>query len=442
LSVVLPGVALFGLVLCGLALHPPGADSLGEVATVNEFVAVLAVAGAVYLLAVARVLRAGSAVGALWLVLAVAAAMRLAVLAAPPFLSSDLYRYIWDGRVQLAGVNPYRHVPADPALAGLRDAAIYPRINRAEVAPTIYPPAAQLLFRAVATIGQTPLAMRLVMTCFEIVTIGVLLHLLGRSGQPREQVLIYAWNPLAVWDFAGNGHVDAATTGLVMLALLARAYWRPAAAGMLFAVAVLMKFVPLVLAPALWRRFDWRFPAAAAVTAVLLYLCYIDAGWRVLGYLPGYGSEEGVTSGGGLWLLAGLSLLGPLPGFAAPLYFAAAAMLLLALGIRFAFLTHWPEGRAADIVAVASAATTLGFAALLLASPHYSWYYAFLAAPAALAPRWSVIFLSVAPLLLIIDPLHERFLWPALVYVPALLLAAAEYRRGRPGIGDLATWRA
>src|SRR5262249_54615595 len=71
---------------------------------------------------------------ALWVVLAVAAVARAIALFAPDTLSDDIYRYIWDGRVQAAGINPYRYVPADPALAFLRDNEIYPHINRADYA--------------------------------------------------------------------------------------------------------------------------------------------------------------------------------------------------------------------------------------------------------------------------------------------------------------------
>ena len=86
---------------------------------------------------------------ALWLVLLVAAALRLPLIVSPAFLSTDVNRYVWDGRVQAAGVNPYRYMPGDPALARLRDDQVYPRINRAEYAPTIYPPAAQVIFAVI-----------------------------------------------------------------------------------------------------------------------------------------------------------------------------------------------------------------------------------------------------------------------------------------------------
>src|SRR5882757_6833503 len=86
---------------------------------------------------------------AIVVVLGLAAAMRLLLVGEEPFLSSDLYRYIWDGRVQAAGINPYLHVPAEPALAALRDAAIFPNINRADYAVTAYPPIAEMIYLAI-----------------------------------------------------------------------------------------------------------------------------------------------------------------------------------------------------------------------------------------------------------------------------------------------------
>ena len=419
------GAALLALTLGGLALHVPGADSVGSVARTDVFVGLLAVAGAAYLGAVALVLRRPLPRGAIVLVLGVALAMRAAVLVAPPFLSSDLYRYIWDGRVQAAGINPYRFIPADPALAALRDDAIYPHVNRRDYARTIYPPMAQVVFRAVAQVSQTPLAMRLAMVGFELVAMAAMLRLLALAGLPPARLLIYAWNPLAVWDFAGNGHVDALAIGFVALALLARATRRMGWAGAALGAAVLVKFLPVAIAPALWRKWDWRLPAAMLAVAVILYACYASAGRHVLGFLPGYAAEEGIGQGGGLWLLAGLAEFGALPGFAAPLYLALAAILLLALGAWVAF-----EPGPQDLLRVAGRAALLMTALIIAISPHYPWYYPWLALPCCLAPMRAAIWLGVAPLLLYLDPLHERFLWAALVFVPALILAAHDRLRG------------
>lgn len=427
------GILLVALIGAGLALHVPGADSVGSVGLTNSFVAILGVAGAAYLASVWLVLRRPSPRRSVWLVLGVALAMRLPALAGPPFLSSDLFRYIWDGRVQEAGINPYRYIPADPALEALRDQAIYPHVNRREYAPTIYPPMAQALFQLIARISQTPLAVKLAMVGFEMLAVGCLIRLLALAGLPLARVLIYAWNPLAVWTFAGNGHVDGAVVGLIGLALLARGLRRDGWAGAALGGAVLLKFLPLALAPALWRRWNWRFVAAFLAVVGGLYAAYSDAGWRVFGFLPAYGREEGIGQGGGIWLLAGLGNLVPLPDLAGRVYLALAALGLGGLGAWIAFRTRWPTDPGEDIVRVCAASAILAGCTMAALSPHYPWYFVWLAVPACLAPYRSVIWLSVAPLVLYLDPLHERFIWPSLVYVPCLVLAWVDLRRHPAG---------
>ena len=98
-----------------------------------------------YAIAVWLVLRGGldgtGSGRALVTILIVGAAMRCLLLPGTP-VSTDLFRYVWDGRVQAAGFNPYLYIPSDAALSGLRDSAIYPNMNRADYAPGIYPPTA------------------------------------------------------------------------------------------------------------------------------------------------------------------------------------------------------------------------------------------------------------------------------------------------------------
>jgi len=424
------GALLFGLTLGGLGLHVPGDPTVGSVALKNVFVGVVALAVAAYFAAVWLVLRRRLPSGAFLLVLAVAVALRLPVLLAPPFLSSDVYRYVWDGRVQAAGYNPYRYVPADLALAGLRDGTIFPLINRADYAPTIYPPAAQVIFAAIGRVSPTVLAMKAAMVSFELLAVLCLLRLLAIARLPPARILIYAWNPLTVWSFAGNGHVDAAVIGLLAAALLLRVLERDALAGAIFGAAVLVKFLPVVGAPALWRvRAGWRFAAAALAVMAALYACYAGAGWRVLGFLPGYGSEEGLSSGTGVWLLAGLALLVDLPRAAAPVYFGAAAIALAALGAWIAFRRHPASGSAEDVVAVCSGAAILMACLTAAIAPHYAWYFAWLALPSVIRPFRAVLWLSATPVLLDIDPLNERFIWASLVYLPAIGLALADLRR-------------
>jgi alpha-1,6-mannosyltransferase len=428
-ALLVAGIALVFLILAGSALHVPGADSVGSDRLTAEFVAVLGVAGIVYLCAVALVLRRPTRVP-VSIVLLVALAMRTPPLLAPPFLSSDMYRYIWDGRVQIAGVNPYRYLPADPALQSLRDSVIFPHINRATTARTIYPPMAQLLFRAVVSVSSSVFAMKLAMIAFEALTCWAMLRLLVLAGRPPQRVLIYAWNPLAAWTFAGNGHVDAIAIGLLAGAFWLRAQRRAGWTGIALGAAVLVKYLPAAVAPALWQRErPWRTMLAALGVIAGLYLYYLGAGWHVLGFLPGYFGEEDLTQGSGIWLLAGIGLVIPLTPLMVRLYAAAAVLGLAALALRIALRAR-PSDSAADVRRVCGDAAVLAAAITVASSPHYPWYFVWLALPCCVSARASIIWLGVAPLLLYLDPWHERFFWPCLVYGPAIALAISD--RWRP----------
>lgn len=411
------GATLIALTLGGLSLHVPGSDSVGSMFRTYLFVLLLAVAGAVYLMAVRQVLRRPPSGRALLLVAAVAFVLRAPLVPVAPFLSSDMYRYVWDGRVIDAGINPYRYIPAAPALESLRDEAIYPHVNRRTYARTIYPPAAQIVFAAVAAISPTVVAMKLAMLAFEAMGMVCILLLLRRAGLPAARLLIYAWNPLAAWCFAGNGHVDAIAIGFVGLALIAAASERTSWSGVALALATLTKFIPVSIGPALWRPWDWKLPLCFLAACVLLYLPYSGAGAHVLGFLPHYGTEEKIVGGQGIWLVAGLATLGTPPAWVSLAYFGVVVLVLAALaGLLAARQTGGQVGQICGHAAILAACTVAAI------SPHYPWYFVWLAVPACIAPYRAVIWLSVVPLILYLDPWNEYFFWPSLLYVPAILL--------------------
>ncbi len=424
------GLLLVLLIAAGQSLHDGSELRIGGAGNIRieEFVALQAAAAAIYLFAVAQMLRRPQA-APLWLVLTIATAMRVVPLASPMFLSSDLFRYVWDGRVQLAGINPYRYLPADPALAALRDTAIYPHINRAATARTIYPPMAELVFAAVAWLGQTPRVMRLAMVGFEALAALCLAGLLRRLGLPFGRLLIYAWNPLPVWEFAGNGHLDAMVVGFSAAALLASAQRRRAVVGVILAAATLVKFLPAAIAPAFWRRGDWRLPLAGGLAAAVLYACYLGAGSQVLGFLPGYAAEEGISDGSGFWLLEGIGLVTPLPGWAGKAFVAAVAAALAAAAWRW-------SGAERDAVRTAALAGALATFSMVALSPHYPWYYAWISVFAVISPQRCGIYLGAAALLLYIDPAHARFAWRALVFAPTVALSILDLKRPLLSIGE------
>lgn len=427
------GGLLLALTLAALAMHIPGEETVGTPARKAIFVALLAIAACVYFATVSLSLRQKLPVRSLYVVLVVATAMRLPVLLSPAFLSTDIYRYVWDGRVQAAGINPYLYVPADPVLAGLRDDAIYPNISRAEYAPTIYAPAAQLVFAATALVSNNVLATKSVMVIFEVLAVACLWRLLLIAGLPTSRVLIYAWNPLPVWDFAGNGHVDAVAIGLIALAMLLRVRQRNGFAGIALGAAMLVKFFPVAIAPAFWRaRTGWKLTGATIATILALYAIYAGAGWKLLGFLGGYVAEENLDTGSGLWLLAGLGRLFKVPPIAHTLYFGFAVVALAATGAWFAFRRQPSAGSSADAIALSCAVAVLMAGATVAVSPHYPWYFAWLALPCGVRPLRSVLWLSASPVLLYLDPFNERFVWASLVYLPALALAVLDFRRPLP----------
>ena len=306
---------------------------------------------------------------ALWLILAVSVALRLPPLLDLPFLSTDAFRYVWDGRVQAAGINPYRYVPAAPELAFLRDAAIFPNINRATYAITIYPPAAQLLFAFVGQIADSMPAMKLVFLALEGLTVAVLLDLLRRTGQPPARIVAYAWHPLAVWEIAGNVHVDGPMVAFLVLGIWVVAVLRRPVAGVaVIAVAAMMKPLAALALPMAWRPWDWKAPAAALGTVALLYVPYLSVGTGMFSFVPGYLREEKIESGEGFWLVELASwLTGPL-AWLQPLYLLAAAALMLTLCLRLSFATG--ESTAQRLRRLG----WIAFAAIFLLSPGYPWY--------------------------------------------------------------------
>jgi alpha-1,6-mannosyltransferase len=358
-------------------------------------------------------------------VLGFALAMRLLLVGEEPFLSTDVYRYVWDGRVQAAGINPYLYVPADPALAALRDAAIYPHINRADYALTAYPPVAEMFFFAVTRIGESITVMRLALVACEAIIVAVLIDLLRRLGRPATAVVAYAWHPLAICEIANNGHVEALMVALMMCGVWLLVCGHRAAGAVAGTLAMLVKPYALFVLPSFWQRWDWRVPLAVIATVALCYLPYLGAGKNVFGFLGGgYIAEEGLTSGEGIWLVALLqTLIGNIPGLVlAYALVAAAIMIWLALRVS-GRRDATPERTISDIILLLTAG-------LFLMSPNYAWYFLGLVPFIALgagAPAWALTlgaFLLYRPLFL---PYND-LVWKTLATVPFLLALIAVRR--------------
>ncbi len=414
------GLALLLLGCVLVVLYRAGVAASG-VGGIRFFMKVAFVQSAIYLIAAWIVTRARSSNSTLLIVIIFAVLFRVSILFAPPYLSDDIYRYIWDGRVQAAGINPYRYIPAAPELAQLRDDAIYPKINRREIAHTIYPPVAQVVFLLTTRISESVVWMKVTMVIFEMVAIWAIASLLNLLGRPRQLLLLYAWHPLVVWEFAGSGHVDAIAIGFIALAFLAWQRRSDLGAGFLLASATLVKLFPLVLLPAMLKRGRWKIAPVFAVTIIVGYLAYLSVGPRaVLGSVPVYTQEMGVITGQQFYAL---SLARKLFGWELPSLAYIIATVLIMSAIALWVLSRRTEDHLKHAMLLATATT-------VLFAPHFSWYFCWLVFFLCFTPRLAVFYLTIANLFLyrtwLGDSPDEMFVINSVIYLPALLLGIVE----------------
>jgi alpha-1,6-mannosyltransferase len=251
------------------------------------FISSLTVAGIAYLLAVRELFSAAKLPRRVIVIgLVLAALWHFPFLLTPPGADDDIHRYVWDGRVQRLGYNPYIVVPSDPALAGLHTPETR-TLNHPDLTSP-YPAGAELFFRAVTAIHESVFALKVAFVLCDIAIVFVLLDILRRSGQGMHWVLAYAWNPLLAVEVAGSGHIDivGALLLLVSFAALGRR-WR-AVAAMAFGLAVAVKLLPIVLLPLYWRRVRIRDAALAVIVVGLLYVPFLSHGRIPIGSLGTY----------------------------------------------------------------------------------------------------------------------------------------------------------
>ena len=228
---------------------------------------------------------------------ALAVAIQAVLLCTRPALSDDMYRYVWDGRVQAQGISPYRYPPDAPELAALRDGEIWPKINRRSVV-TVYPPGAEAAFALLWRIMPDDVRwFQAVMAAGGLLAGGLLLGLLRALGRSPARILIYLWSPLLAFETAHAAHVDGLVLPLLVGAWWARVRERDGLVGLLLGLAAALKLYPVLLLPALWRprhpQGRWRLPLAFVLSLGACYLPYIwTSGPQVLGYLPRYFGER------------------------------------------------------------------------------------------------------------------------------------------------------
>jgi hypothetical protein len=349
----------------------------------------------------------------LLLALGVAVVWRALLVIAPPLLSTDVYRYVWEGRVQLHGGNPYKwdDRPESPRWAGLRD-GVWAELHHKEYT-AIYPPLFVLATRAVAAVDDSVTAMKAFLVLCELATWLALAALLRRRGQPAERLLVLAWSPLALVEIAGSGHNDVVGALFLVLALLALAADRPLLSALAASAGFMCKFLPGLVAAAWVRRYRAGHLLAATALAAALVVPFLDARPTLLLSLRKYSQY---------WLF-NETLFAPLSaalGHAGAVRAGALLTLGLALGLAW---------RRVEPVAAATAVV----AASLLLSPNVLPWYALWFLPLLVLrdEPAALLFTGTVGLAYLVypgwqsgEPWKLPWAWRALEYGPCLLVAA------------------
>lgn len=383
------------------------------------------------------------------LVLVGSVAIGGAAMAGPPNTSTDSARYAWDGIVQNAGISPYDYVPADPALTELRTPWLFPTpvmtadgelgctgprimtlkeprtgdvlctaINRAQVT-TIYPPASEIYFAAIRfATGPTPQywPMQLAGLIISLGTTVFLLRALSTRGRDPRWAALWGWCPLVATEGVTNSHVDIVGALFLLLATALVSTRRPTLGGIALGIAISVKLIPAIGAFALVKRNPVKVILGAIGIFALLYVPYVLAsGIDVLGYLPGYLSEEGYTTGSRFIMISPLA-----PG---EWSLAVAAILILITAVLIWWKSDPDDPWLGQLVMIG--------ATLLIVTPRYPWYALLLVPMIAMTGRWEWLAVPLA--------LTERLLIPSVdlarltVTLAIVLIVAITVHRAGPG---------
>lgn len=220
-----------------------------------------------------------------------AISFRLLLLLAMPALSDDYARFIWDGRLLLHGINPFRYLPVELMAGGLApagyvvDPALYQHLNSPNYY-TVYPPVNQLLFALSAWVAPTQVlgsvvALRLPIILADLGTLWLMMKLLTRNKQNPNLAFIYALNPLIILELTGNVHFEAI---LIFFSLLAVYFWQThhrVLSALALALAIATKLLPLVALPLVVACVGWRRGLSYSLLVLgmvgLLFVPFLDA---------------------------------------------------------------------------------------------------------------------------------------------------------------------
>ena len=181
----------------------------------------------------------------LWVIIIFALMFRLTLLPMAP--SDDIYRYLWEGKLQLNGISPYSHSPESSSLEHLRD-GFFSGINHKHLT-TIYPPLTLMVFAIADFISHSLITMKSVFLVFDVLSIFLLLRFLKVMGKSQLNVLVYAWSPLILISFAARAHCDSLQIFFIILAMYLCAIRKNLRSTVSIALAAMSKFIFIIIVP-------------------------------------------------------------------------------------------------------------------------------------------------------------------------------------------------
>ncbi|MGI8737720.1 MAG: hypothetical protein DLM53_09040 [Candidatus Eremiobacter antarcticus] len=228
---------------------------------------------------------------AVLLMLAVAVLVRLLFFGKAPFLSTDVYRYLWDGRVLLHGIDPYIVKPQDIAVHALRLDWLWSFIDWRSM-PSLYPPFSLVLFALADKLDDRGLlGIKALVEIGDLAVLGILIAALRQRRMPAGRAALYAWSPLVIVEFAWSGHQEVWCLAALAAAVLLYDRGSTIGSALALAAAVLFKLYPAALIPSMYFRRPWAPVATVAATVGVAYLPFVKANPNVVGFLPEFATR-------------------------------------------------------------------------------------------------------------------------------------------------------
>ena len=177
--------------------------------------------------------------------------LRIVFIPVQPVGSDDFYRYIWDGKVQASGINPYEYSPNDSALVKLHTDILPQKVNHANM-KTLYPPLTEILFYAAYIIsGESYLGLKIILLLFELITLWGIFLILNKLKIDKKYLLLYAFSPLPVFQFFIDSHADGFGLAFIIFAIFFYLDRKKIISYILIGLSICIKPIGLLLIPLL-----------------------------------------------------------------------------------------------------------------------------------------------------------------------------------------------